>query len=67
MQRAAEVGSWAVEDGDHNVVLCCKAEGMPDRGRINDWRGEVIVVSRLQEIVAADKSNLPFVHCPIGH
>jgi len=67
MQIAAEVGSRDVEDRDLNVVLGCKSEGKADLGRINAWRGDVIIVARLLEIAAADKSYFPFVNCPIGH
>jgi hypothetical protein len=67
MQRAAEEGSRDVEDGDLKIVLGCKAEGKPNRCGINDWRGDVIIVARLLEIAAADKSYLPFVNCPISH
>ena len=67
MQRAAEESSQDVEYGDLKVVLGCKAKGKPNRGGINDWRGDVIVVARFLEIATADKSNFPFVNCPIGH
>jgi len=66
MQRAAEEGSRDVEDTNVKIVLCCKSQVKPNRGRINDGRGDVIVVDRLLEIAAADKSNFPFANCPIG-
>ena len=67
MQRAAEEGTRDVEDSDSNNALGCMAEGKPNQCGINDWRGDVIVVARLMEIAAADKSNFPFVNCPISH
>jgi hypothetical protein len=56
MQRAAEEGSRDVEDGDLKVVLGCRTKCKPNRGRINDWTGDVFIVARLLEIAVADKS-----------
>ena len=67
MQRAAEESSGDIEDGDLKVMLGSKAESKPNQGRMNDWRGDVIIVARLLEIAVADQSNFPFVNCPIGH
>jgi len=65
MQRATKERSRDVEYGDMKIMLGCKAEGKPNQCGINDWRGDVILVARLLEIAAADKSNFPFVNCPI--
>jgi hypothetical protein len=67
MQRAAEEGSRDVEDGNLKVMLGCIVEGKPNRGRINDWRCDVIIAARLLEIATADKSYFSFANCPIGH
>jgi len=67
MHRAAEESSEDVEYSNLKVVLGCKAKGKPNRGRINDWRGDDIVVARVLEIAAADKLNFPFVNCPVGN
>ena len=67
IQGTAEEGSGDVQDADLKVVFGCKAETKPNRGQINDLRGDVIIVARLLEIAAADKSYFPFVNCPIGH
>jgi hypothetical protein len=55
MQRAAKEGSWDVEDGDLKVVLGCKGNGKPNRGKINDWRANLIISPRQWDITAADK------------
>ena len=67
MQRAAREGSRDVEYSDLKIILCCKAECKPNRCGIDDWRGDIVVVARLLEIAAADKSNFPIVNRPIGH
>jgi len=42
IQRAAENSSQVVKDSDLKRVSCCRAEGKPNRGRINDWSGDDI-------------------------
>jgi len=51
------------------ISMSCgfKATDYPNCGRINDLRGDEIAIPRLLEMAAAEKSNFPFVNCPIGH
>jgi hypothetical protein len=48
-------------------MIGCEAESKTNRGQINDWGGDVIIVTRLLEIAAANKSYFPFVNGPIRH
>jgi hypothetical protein len=66
IQWAAMEGSGNVMYSDLRVVLGCEAKGQPNRGRINDWRGDVIVVLSFLQIAAADMYNFLFVNFPVG-